>query len=130
MFRTARRSLSGAGHLVVVSDPYTVGFDPVSGPQNPISRKDPGCFKQQIEEMNPSEQGGFIEEIDPDPCRIFVRTHRRIVHRQDTISDPGDELGPCRWWCPCDNLRERARLVVASGFRGIIREVGQSSSPA
>ena len=50
--RAARESLEAAGHEVEVSDLYAMNFDPVSDRRNFTTVKDPGYFKQQLEEMH------------------------------------------------------------------------------
>jgi NAD(P)H dehydrogenase (quinone) len=61
--RTAQETLSGAGHEVKVSDLHAMGWNPVSGPHNFKSRKDPDYYKQQMEEMAASETGAFSDDI-------------------------------------------------------------------
>lgn len=63
MYETARETLEAAGHELQVSDLYRMGFDPVSSRSNFTSVKDPDCFKQQIEELHATEQGGFSAEL-------------------------------------------------------------------
>jgi NAD(P)H dehydrogenase (quinone) len=52
-------TLRACGHAVEVSDLYRMGFDPVSDRRNFSGVKDPGCFKQQQEEIHASQTGGF-----------------------------------------------------------------------
>ena len=60
---TAVEALQGAGHEVVVSDLYAMGFDPVSDRRNFTTVKDPDYFKQQLEEMHATENDGFSTDI-------------------------------------------------------------------
>jgi len=66
MFRAAQETLRGAGHLVAVSDLYAMKFDPVSDRRNFTTVKDPGFFKQQIEEMHATDVGGFAPDIEAE----------------------------------------------------------------
>jgi NAD(P)H dehydrogenase (quinone) len=66
MFRAAQETLWEAGHLVTVSDLYAMKFDPVSDRRNFTTVKDPGFFKQQIEEMHATEAGGFAPDIEAE----------------------------------------------------------------
>jgi len=66
MFRAAQETLQGAGHLVAVSDLYAMKFDPVSDRRNFTTVKDPGFFKQQIEEMHATDVGGFAPDIEAE----------------------------------------------------------------
>jgi NAD(P)H dehydrogenase (quinone) len=63
MAEAARDSLAGAGHEVVVSDLYRMGFDPVSDRRNFTSAADPDYYKQQVEERHATETGGFAPDI-------------------------------------------------------------------
>ena len=66
LFRTAQETLRAAGHVVAVSDLYAMKFDPVSDRRNFTSVKDPGYFKQQIEEMHATEVGGFAPDVEAE----------------------------------------------------------------
>ena len=70
MFRTACETLTNAGHEVKTSDLHEMRFDPVSGRKNFTSVKNRDYFKQQIEEMNATETGGFSEEIEAEMEKI------------------------------------------------------------
>ena len=77
MTETARATLTGAGHTVVVSDLYEMGFNPVSGRHNFTSVSDEGYFKQQIEEMHASEVDGFsldiaVEMDQLEACDVLI----------------------------------------------------------
>ena len=63
---TANETLTDAGHLVRVSDLHAMGFNPISGRHNFTTVKNPDYFKQQLEEINASEQGGFAPEIETE----------------------------------------------------------------
>jgi len=71
MTATAREALTGAGHEVVVSDLYRMGFDPVSGRHNFTTTQDPAYFKQQIEEAYAATHEGFAPEILAEQDKIF-----------------------------------------------------------
>lgn len=66
MLHVAQETLLGSGHSVVVSDLYGMGFNPVSDRRNFTAVKDPDFFKQQIEEMNATEVGGFASDIEAE----------------------------------------------------------------
>lgn len=70
MFDTATQTLCAAGHEVVTSDLYRMGFDPVSSRRNFTSVKDPHYLKLQIEEMHASECGGFAAEIEAEIAKM------------------------------------------------------------
>jgi NAD(P)H dehydrogenase (quinone) len=70
LFDIAVRTLEAAGHIVVVSDLYRMGFNPVSDRHNFLTEKDPDYLKLQIEETYASEHGGFAPEIDAEIRKI------------------------------------------------------------
>jgi NAD(P)H dehydrogenase (quinone) len=61
--RHATTALEAAGHAVVVSDLYAMGFNPVSDRRNFITTKDPNFLHQQSEEIYASENKGFAPDI-------------------------------------------------------------------
>jgi NAD(P)H dehydrogenase (quinone) len=63
-------ALADAGHDVVVSDLYAMGFDPVSGRHNFTGAWDDGYFKQQAEETHASQTGGFAPDIEAEIEKI------------------------------------------------------------
>jgi NAD(P)H dehydrogenase (quinone) len=69
MFRTAVDTF-GASHELRTSDLYAMQFDPASSRRNFITVKDPGYFKQQVEELHASESYGFAEEIEQEIQKI------------------------------------------------------------
>ena len=70
MFDTAVETLSAAGHAVVTSDLYRMGFDPVSSRRNFTSVKDADYLKLQNEEVYATETGGFAQEIETEIAKI------------------------------------------------------------
>jgi len=64
MFRTAVETLTAAGDEVATSDLYAMQFDPVSGRHNFLTLKNPGYFKQQLEEMHATETYGFADDLE------------------------------------------------------------------
>jgi NAD(P)H dehydrogenase (quinone) len=70
MFDTALDTLGAAGHDVVTSDLYRMGFDPVSSRRNFASVKDADYLKLQIEEMHASEVDGFAVEVEAEIAKI------------------------------------------------------------
>ena len=70
MFDTAVETLSAAGHAVVTSDLYGMGFDPVSSRRNFTSVKDADYLKLQNEEVYATETGGFAQEIETEIAKV------------------------------------------------------------
>lgn len=70
MFDTATETLRGAGHTVVTSDLYRMGFDPVSSRRNFTTVHDPAYLKLQAEEMHASEHGGFAPEVEAELAKM------------------------------------------------------------
>jgi NAD(P)H dehydrogenase (quinone) len=63
MTREAAAALEVAGHEVVVSDLYAMGFDPVSDRRNFTTVANPERLRQQSEEAYASEHDGFAPEL-------------------------------------------------------------------
>ena len=70
--RTAVEALAGAGHQVVVSDLYAMGFDPVSDRRNFSTVKNPTYLKQQDEELFATENAGFAPDIAAEMEKLFA----------------------------------------------------------
>jgi NAD(P)H dehydrogenase (quinone) len=70
MFDTAIETLSAAGHSVVTSDLYRMGFDPVSSRRNFTSVRDADYLKLQSEELHATEVGGFAAEIEEEIVKV------------------------------------------------------------
>jgi len=70
MTRTAVSTLTSAGHDVVVSDLYAMGFDPVSDRRNFVTVKDSLVLKQQAEEAFASERNGFVPELQAEMDKV------------------------------------------------------------
>ena len=70
MFDTALETLSAAGHAVVTSDLYRMGFDPVSSRRNFTSVRDADYLKLQSEEVHATEVGGFAREIEEEIVKV------------------------------------------------------------
>jgi NAD(P)H dehydrogenase (quinone) len=71
MTRTARAALADAGHEVVVSDLYAMGFDPVSDRRNFTTVYDPAYLKQQAEEAHAAAHNGFAADIQSEMDKLF-----------------------------------------------------------
>ena len=71
MTRHARDRLSAAGHEVVVSDLYRMGFDPVSGRENFVTVENADYFRQQVEEAYAALHDGFAPAIKSEQEKIF-----------------------------------------------------------
>jgi NAD(P)H dehydrogenase (quinone) len=66
LFDTAVRELEAAGHTVVTSDLYRMGFNPVSDRHNFKTVKDPDYLKLQVEETHATEYDGFAPGIETE----------------------------------------------------------------
>ncbi len=71
MTREAAAALGAAGHEVVVSDLYVMGFDPVSDRRNFTTVADPIQLKQQAEESLASAQGGFAQDLQAEMDKLL-----------------------------------------------------------
>ena len=71
MTRTAAEALEAAGHEVVVSDLYVMGFDPVSDRRNFVSVHDRHYFRQQAEEAHAAANDGFAPDIREEMDKLF-----------------------------------------------------------
>ncbi len=70
MLRTACETIKAAGHEVLTSDLYGMCFDPVSDRRNFTTVKDPGYFRQQVEELHASQNNGFTQDIETEIHKI------------------------------------------------------------
>jgi NAD(P)H dehydrogenase (quinone) len=70
MTRAATASLGAAGHEVVVSDLYAMGFDPVSDRRNFTTVNNPDYLKQQSEESHASEFNGYVAELQLEMDKV------------------------------------------------------------
>jgi len=68
--REAVAALTAAGHEVVVSDLYAMGFDPVSDRRNFLTVKDPDRLRQQTEETHASEHNGYVEALQAEMDKL------------------------------------------------------------
>jgi NAD(P)H dehydrogenase (quinone) len=66
MTREAVAALEAAGHEVIVSDLYAMGFDPVSDRRNFTTVANPERLRQQSEEAYASEHDGFAPELEAE----------------------------------------------------------------
>lgn len=71
MTRTATAALADAGHEVVVSDLYAIGFNPVSGRHNFTTVSDPDYYRQQAEEAHAATHDGFAPELQREVDHLF-----------------------------------------------------------
>ena len=70
MFDVAQTTLENAGHTVVTSDLYRMGFDPVSSRHNFTSIHNPDYLKLQAEEQFASETDGFADEVEAEIAKV------------------------------------------------------------
>jgi NAD(P)H dehydrogenase (quinone) len=71
MTRLASECLAGAGHEVVISDLYAMGFDPVSDRRNFTTVQDADYYKQQAEEAHAVAHDGFAADIQQEMDKLF-----------------------------------------------------------
>ncbi len=62
--------LGAAGHEVVVSDLYAMGWNPVSGRANFAGQKDPDYFNQIVEEAHATSADGFAPDIKAEQEKL------------------------------------------------------------
>ncbi len=77
MTALAQQELTKAGHEVVVSDLYAMGFDAISDRRNFTTTADAERLKQQQEEMHANEHNGFAPDVAAeldklDWCDVLV----------------------------------------------------------
>lgn len=70
LFETAAHTLREAGHTVVTSDLYRMGFNPVSDRHNFTTTQDPDFLKLQLEEGLASKEHGFVPELEAEIAKI------------------------------------------------------------
>jgi len=70
LFDTAIATLADAGHSVVTSDLYRLGFDPVSDRRNFTTVKAADYLKPQVEELHATEVGGFAPDLEAEIAKI------------------------------------------------------------
>jgi NAD(P)H dehydrogenase (quinone) len=68
--REGSAALIGAGHEVVVSDLYAMGFDPVSDRRNFVTVADHDRFRQQTEEAHASAHNGFAPDLQAEMDKL------------------------------------------------------------
>jgi NAD(P)H dehydrogenase (quinone) len=66
----AAEELAAAGHEVVVSDLYAMGFDPVSDRRNFTTVYDGDYLKQQLEERHATKHGGFAPDVEQEIAKL------------------------------------------------------------
>jgi len=71
MTKQAVATLIEAGHEVVVSDLYAMGFDPVSDRRNFSSVADPTRLRQQAEEVVAVAHNGFAPELQTEIDKLL-----------------------------------------------------------
>lgn len=67
---TATRTLAAAGHAVVVSDLYAMGFNPVAGAGDFTGRADPDRLDVGIEQAHAARTGGFAPDVQAEIDRL------------------------------------------------------------
>lgn len=70
LHRAAEQTLRGAGHEVVVSDLYAMGWNPVAGPGDVGEREDPQRFRLDKEQTYAHERGTVAPDIVAEQVKI------------------------------------------------------------
>jgi NAD(P)H dehydrogenase (quinone) len=70
MARAGAAALEAAGHEVIVSDLYAMGFDPVSDRRNFTTVADPDRLEQQAEEAFASRHDGFEPALQAEMDKV------------------------------------------------------------
>jgi NAD(P)H dehydrogenase (quinone) len=70
MADAAVETLTSLGHQVMASDLYRMGFDPASDRRNFKGVKEPGYYKQQVEEDHATETDGFSPEVAAEIAKL------------------------------------------------------------
>jgi NAD(P)H dehydrogenase (quinone) len=71
MTREAKGALTEAGHEVLVSDLYAMGFNPVSDRRNFTTVHNPDYYRQQAEEAHAAQHEGFAADIQAEMDKLF-----------------------------------------------------------
>lgn len=121
-------SLQEAGHEVVVSDLYAMGFEPVSDRRNFTTRQDPDYFKQQSEEQYATEHDTFAADIAAeqaklDACDVLILQFPLwwfglpaiLKGWVDRVFAMGRVYGMGRWYDQGTFRGKRALLSVTTG---------------
>ncbi|MGL5031863.1 MAG: NAD(P)H-dependent oxidoreductase [Aeromonas sp.] len=66
LFNHAIEALEQAGHSVMTSDLYAMGFDPISDRRNFTAASDPDFLKLQLEELAATERGSFAPLLEQE----------------------------------------------------------------
>lgn len=67
----AQGALSAAGHQVVISDLYAMGFNPVLDRSNFTTVRDANYYRQQAEEANAAAFDGSTADIQAEMDKLF-----------------------------------------------------------
>ncbi|QFI54937.1 NAD(P)H-dependent oxidoreductase [Aeromonas simiae] len=70
LFETAIETLEAAGHTVMTSDLYAMGFDPVSDRRNFHTQHHPTYLRLQQEERYAARRDSFTAEIDGEMAKL------------------------------------------------------------
>ncbi len=70
MTKTAAAVLAAAGHELIVSDLYAMGFDPVSDRRNFLTTRNPDYLKQQDEEAHASAVDGYAPDVQAEMDKL------------------------------------------------------------
>ena len=70
LFETAIATLQAAGHTVVTSDLYRLGFNPVSDRRNFTTAQDPDFLKLQAEELHAAEAHTFAPDLEAEMAKV------------------------------------------------------------
>jgi NAD(P)H dehydrogenase (quinone) len=67
----AKEALAAAGHDIVLSDLYAMGFNPVSDRRNFTTVADPAYYRQQAEEAHAAAHDGFAPDLQAEMDKLF-----------------------------------------------------------
>lgn len=128
MLTIARDTLAEAGHAVMVSDLYAMGFDPVSDRRNFVTVKDPAVLNQQAEEAYANEHGGFADELKAEHAKLawcdllvlqfplwWLGMPAILKGWVDKVFSIGHAYGGGRWFDHGRLAGKRAMCVVSTG---------------
>jgi NAD(P)H dehydrogenase (quinone) len=68
--RAAQEAITAAGHEVVLSDLYAMGFNPVSDRRNFTTLDDRGYYRQQAEEAHAAAHDGFAPDLQAEMDKL------------------------------------------------------------
>ena len=71
MFQLTQKTLIAAGHELMVSDLYGMGFNPVPGPHDVIAQEQAGSFLIQVEQEAAARNNGYAPDIAAEQNKLY-----------------------------------------------------------